>query len=408
VNERTTDLTRPKAAGLRILHYIPGIRLEQGGVVRAVLDWCAVFARRDHQMSLVAYEGQDIPRDWLGRHGKPGVPEAFVIPAPMPVGRQLAKAALTFLADVLDRTDVLHLHAPWLPGNRQLANLARLRGVPYVVTTHGMLDDWSMNQRSLKKWIYLKLIGRRFLNGAACIHCTADRELAQASKWFDNRSTRVIPYLVNLQQFETLPGPELGLELLPASQREQRKLLFLSRLHPKKGLDILIRALAILRERGERVVLMVAGTGEPAYERHLAELVNELGLKDHVLFLGLVTGKQKISLYQLADLFVLPTLQENFGLVLVEALASGTPVLTTNGTDIWRELEQAGGVIAPHTPGAIAQAAAHVLSDPTERAQRGQQGRAWVLKNLAVDPVSRQYEMLYAELTQRRCTRQTC
>ena len=156
-----------------------------------------------------------------------------------------------------------------------------------------MLDDWSMNQRRLKKKIYLKLFGRRLLDGAACVHCTAESELSQASKWFVNQHAAVLPYLVDLTPFEQLPGPEAGLSLLPAGQRNERKLLFLSRLHPKKGIDILIRAAGRLRDDGVSFVLMIAGDGEPIYQKYLCDLVTDLNLRDRVFFLGLITGPQK-------------------------------------------------------------------------------------------------------------------
>src|SRR5207302_1520557 len=109
-------------------------------------------------------------------------------------------------------------------------------------------------------------------------------------------------------------------------------------------------------------------------------------------FLGLVTGAQKLSLYQSVDLFVLPTRHENFGLVLTEAMACGTPVVTTKGTDIWRELETAGGVIAENTPPAIATAVRSLLEKPQELPTLGKRARAWVFETLAVEPLAQRYE----------------
>jgi glycosyltransferase involved in cell wall biosynthesis len=298
--------------------------------------------------------------------------------------------------------DVLHLHTPWLESNRQFADLAARHGLPYLVSIHGMLDDWSMAQKSLKKRLYLALVGRRFLNRAARVHCTAEAELAQASKWFANSRTAVLPYLVDLAPFETLPGPAAGLALLPPGQRELPKLLFLSRLHEKKGVDVLLRAAAQLRDAGRKFTVMIAGTGDATYERTLKDLVAQLRLQEIVYFLGLITGQTKVSLYKSADVFVLPTQQENFGLVLIESLACGTPVVTTRGTDIWHELEQAGGVIAEPTPEAIARAIARLLDDPAERARRGERGRQWTFQTLAVAPLAERYEALYREVAAMR------
>jgi len=383
----------PTAKPLRIVHYLPEIRLEHGGVVRAVLDWCTVFSQRGHQVTLITYQGKDMPTEWLAQ--QPGKPRGVVVPEPWLPTRPLGRRAMKVADDALREADMLHLHAPWFDGNRQLANLARRRGVPYLVTVHGMLDDWAMAQRGLKKKIFLKLVAGRMLDKAAFVHCTAEAEWQQASKWFGNCNKVVLPYLVDLKPFESLPGKESGLALLPPKKRDEAKILFLSRLHEKKGVDILIRAAGILRDKKIAFTLMIAGNGEAEYERSLHDLVASLKLNDRVVFLGLITGITKISLYQAADIFVLPTHQENFGLVLTEAMACGTPVVTTKGTDIWQEVQTAGGTIAQTTPESIAGTIEELLSDRENLSERGARGQAWAFETLAVEPLARRYEQLY-------------
>ena len=118
-------------------------------------------------------------------------------------------------------------------------------------------------------------------------------------------------------------------------------------------------------------------------------------------FLGMVRGVEKLSLYQLADVFVLPTYQENFGLVLPEAMAAGTPVVTTRGTDIWRELEQAGAKIVSNSPTSIADAIEEFLSDEPQRERVGQQGREYVRHWLNHDHVTEGYEKMYRDTIER-------
>jgi glycosyltransferase involved in cell wall biosynthesis len=381
---------------LRILHYVPGINLEQGGVVRAVLDWCSVMAERGHQMTLVVYTGKDIPADWLNH--MPGKPRAIVIAVPIPPAKQLQRRSMRLVDKLLQQTDVLHLHGPWLDGNRQIANLARRRHVPYVVSLHGMLDDWAMRKGGWKKRLYMNLFGRRTLDNAARIHCTADAELAQGRKWFDNPATIVLPYLVDLKPYENLPGPDLGLARLAPEDRQKPRLLFLSRLDEQKGVDILLRMAGAMRDNGVDFILLIAGTGLPEYENSIRSLATELNLDDRIRFLGQVNGTEKLSLYQSADLFVLPTRHENFGLVLIEAMACGTPVLTTRGTDIWTEVQSAGGEVVESTPHALALAAGRLLNDPADRLGRGASGRSWVFLHLAVERLGPEFERLYREI----------
>ena len=390
----------PPDRPLRVVHYVPGIRLEQGGVVRAVLDWCEVFARRGHRVALFAYQGKDLPPGWTA--GEPGCPVATVVPAPRRPLKLLGAAAMAAVDAELSAADVLHLHGPWLDGNRQIADLADRRGVPVVVSLHGMLDHWSMAQRAWKKRAYLALLGRRWLRRAAVVHCTAEDEQDQAARWFTPRRTAVLPYLVDLKPFETLPPTDLADGLISSAFGVRPRLLFLSRLHEKKGTDLLIRAAALLRDAGRPFSLLLAGTGEPAYERMLRGLVDDLNLGDRVHFLGLVTGDAKLSLYASADLFVLPTREENFGLVLTEAMACGTAVVTTRGTAIWRQIEAAGGVVTDVSAEAIAAAVGRLFDDPIDRADRAARGRRWVFDHLAVDPLASEYEALYRSVLKPR------
>ena len=127
--------------------------------------------------------------------------------------------------------------------------------------------------------------------------------------------------------------------------------------------------------------------------------MDRLGLAERVSFLGFVSGREKVSLYEAADIFVLPTNQENWGFVLIESLACGTPVVTTRGVDIWSELESSGGaVIVEPTPPAIASAMADLIRDRAKLETMQRQARAWVLENLNVDRVVVQYERFYESL----------
>jgi glycosyltransferase involved in cell wall biosynthesis len=392
MNQSTTTPGAP----LRIIHYSPGMRLELGGVVRSVLDWCTVLAARGHDVTLVAYDSPDVPADWNGKNGKPKV--VFIPPA-MSSNFFVPKKAVRIWRDLLTGGGVAHLHCPWTASNIQMSKVARELGVPYVVSIHGMLDEWSMQQRGLKKKLFLSVGGRKYMCAANRLHYTATAEREQAERWVPGAKAAVLPYLVDLGPFQALPGKEKARAAYGAALNgEDPKLLFLSRLHEKKGVHVLIEAAALLRKKGRKFKLLLAGTGSAAYEGQLREQTKRLQLEDVVTFLGLVTGMEKISLYQAADVFVLPTQQENFGLVLIEALAAGTPVVTTRGTDIWKDIAAAGGTISEYTPGAICGALDHLLEDRGSLPVQGQRGRDWVMQNLNTEKLAGDYEKLYAEV----------
>lgn len=373
------------------------MRLEQGGVTRAVLDFCAIFASLGNTTTLVTSDATDVPAEWLA--GAAGAPKVVVIDPPRGRLELLPRAAVAGLDDLLRKTDVLHLHAPWTASNTQFAAAARRLSVPYVLTLHGMLDDWSMAQKRLKKRIYLAIAGNRLLRGAAAIHCTAQAELEQASHWFSRERGVVLPLLFDLEAFRRLPGPELARARFAQLNGDRPALLFLSRVHPKKGLEQLIGAAGELRRRRTGCEILIAGPGEEEYVARLQALATSLGVGDIVHFLGMVRGEEKLSLYQAADLFVLPTSQENFGLVLLESLACGAPVLTTRGVDIWQELQAAGARIADAAPEALATAIGELLSDRMGLKSRGDAGRRWVFERYEPQRLAGEYESLYRSVS---------
>jgi len=379
---------------LRIVHYLPNIRLIDGGVVRAVLDLCAVMARRGHAVTLACCDPRDVPADWNSTASP--APQVVILDPPKRTAL-LGTAAMGEVRQLVAGADVIHLHELWLVSNQQWARVCRQQGKPYISTLHGMLDDWAFRHRHAKKRLFLWLFARRFLARAARVHSTARGELGQASRWFRNDRVTVLPLLLDLQPFLELPGPERAMAKLSPRHASASRLLFLGRLHQVKRVELLLRATAALRDRGADCVCLIAGTGDADYEAHLRGLVQELRLADQVVFTGAVSGEEKLSLYQAADVFVLPSLQENFGMVLVEALACGTPVVTTRGVDIWEEIQEAGAKIAEPAVEAFAAAIQDVLESQRRGENLGALGRAWVLKTMDPPRLATAYEQMYEE-----------
>ncbi|MCH2134149.1 MAG: glycosyltransferase [Phycisphaerales bacterium] len=379
---------------MRIAQYMFRVDFEDGGPPRAVVDLSRVLQDRGHDVTLVTTETKDVPPGWMS----PGEgPEILALPSPALPGSLYRRSQLAPVKDLLKRIDVLQMHGPWERSNAQFASLARAARVPYVVSLRGMLDDWCMTQGGLKKRLYLKLAGRKFLEGAAYVHCTADDELAQSGKWFPRGRGRVVPNLIDLAPYATLPGPEEAREAYPFLA-EGHSLLFLSRIHVKKGIEHLIQAARLLIDSGRPVHVAVAGSGDDAYVSRLKKQVEQTGLSDQVHFLGHVGGSLKFSLYEAADVFVLPTSQENFGFVQFESMGCGTPVMTTNLVDTWREIvESGGGVAVDQDARAIAAGLEPILDSPETREVMGRRGREWVLEHLATDQIASRLEAMYTD-----------
>jgi glycosyltransferase involved in cell wall biosynthesis len=385
----------PSAADLHCVHYLASVRLAEGGVVRAVLDLCGRLAGDGCRITLLTGDATDVPASW--REDRSDTPTVVELPGVRPLG-YLGPVAKRAAVAHLRQADLLHLHTPWALANLPLARWARRHGLPYLLTLHGMLDTWSLAQRPAKKRLYLALFARGLLEHAAAVHCTAEGERRQTTRWYPRGEAVVLPYLFDTAPYLELPGTAPAAEAFPAVNTDRPKVLFLSRLHYKKGIERLIDAMALLRPQGIDAQLLIAGPAAPAYEATVRQRITAAGLDDQAALLGLVSGVTKTSLYQAADLFVLPTSQENFGLVLLESMACGTPVVTTKGVDIWQEIETGGALIASAEPQELASAIGDCLKDRARCRARGEQSRQWVLDRFDPTRLGREYIELYQRL----------
>ncbi|MBO7720823.1 MAG: glycosyltransferase [Kiritimatiellae bacterium] len=225
--------------------------------------------------------------------------------------------------------DIVHIHGLWDYRLHKVAAACRKAGVPYVISPRGMLEPWSLGRKRLKKRLARFIYQDRDLRGAAALHATAGREAAEFRRLgFDNPAI-VAPNGVNAPA--SLP---------PKTRREKKRALFLGRMHPGKGVPELVDAWLRSGITGWECELVYTASGEAelGYEAAVKEKVRELHLEGDFIFTGPLDDDAKWTAYRRADLFVLPTYSENFGIVVAEALYAGAPVVTTKGTP-WRELE---------------------------------------------------------------------
>jgi len=385
---------------MNILHFVDSTDLRGGGVPRFVLDAARVMADEGHPSTILTTDTLDTPTEWL-ETAQPGnrLPRVVKLERSKLPGGFLSQSAMRAVRERIRNADVVHMHCVWSPPNLQIAAACRASGVPYVVSCHGMLDDWCMAQSALKKRTYLALGGRRLLEGAARVHCTAEGEVEQSRKWFPRGRVFLMPYIMDLDLYRDLPGKDAA-RVKHACLRDDSEptVLFLSRLHYKKGIEHLLRAAAELKARGVKAKFALAGTGDAAYIDGLKAMARDLGVADKVHFLGMVKGEEKVSVYQNADLFVLPTSQENFGIVLIEALASKTPLITTKGVDIWRDVQRSGAAgIVDQDSMKIADMIAAMLADPDRKA-KGEAARDWVFRTYDESVIVPKFAAMYQEV----------
>lgn len=276
------------------------------------------------------------------------------------------------------RFDVIHIHALFSFPSVAAAVIARLRGVPYIVRPLGTLTAYGVTRRRplLKRWS-LWLFEERILRHAAAVHFTSGAELDEAKSLGAPFRAAVIPLAVERE-------PCGDARLLEAEIRGRRAVLYLSRLDPKKNVEALLEAFAALAENDARLVLLIAGGGPADYAASLRALAVRLGLEESVVWLGHVDGARKAAAFAAAEIFVLPSFSENFGIAAAEALLSGLPCVLGEGVAIAADVQKAGaGLAAAPAAAAIADAVRQLLGDGALRRQMGDNARAFAAREYA-------------------------
>jgi glycosyltransferase involved in cell wall biosynthesis len=381
---------------LRVLHVISGLDPQNGGPTTALVGLAAA------QVAAAAGLDVTVLATWKIRDGFPvadelrgrGVKVIHVGPAKgklssHPMLRHHATAAVA-------AADIVHVHGLFEDAQHHGARAAQRRGVPYVITPHGMLSPWNMSRNRLFKRIYLAVRLRKNLNQAAALHFTSEVERDLVAP-LGLRPKAIVQRLgLDLSEFRGLPAAGTFRRLWP--QLGPRPfVLFLGRIDYKKGLDVLIPAFAAAK-LGD-VPMVIAGPDRDGYEPAVREMVARHGLGERVLFTGMLRGRERLEAYGDAALFVLTSHQENFGITVIEAMACGCPVLISDQVNIHGQVTEArAGEVIPADVQRTATALERWMADEPGRRGAGERGRAFALRHYDWQAIAQEWRSHYSLL----------
>jgi glycosyltransferase involved in cell wall biosynthesis len=329
---------------LRFLHCISSVNPAGGGPIEGLKQLAAVNHKHGHLVEVVSLDDPAAP--WVQ-----SCPLTCHAMGPSHIGKYAYSPRLIpWLRANAHHYDAIIVNGIWQFHTYACWKALHQQNVPYFVFTHGMLDPWFKRTypfKHLKKWLFWPWAEYRLLRDATAVlfTCEEERRLARESFWLYQCKEKVVGYgttqppsNVESQHAKFIARfPELA---------TTRNLLFLGRVHEKKGPDLLFQALARVRARRpsclNNVRLLMAGPADHAYGHAMQALCKQLQLDDLTVWAGMVQGDLKWGAFRNSDAFILPSHQENFGIAVAEALACGVPVLISNQVNIWREIEQAG------------------------------------------------------------------
>ncbi len=370
---------------MKILQIVPSISLVYGGPSQMVLGLSAALASEGVEVTVLTTNsngdvGQpplDVPLD---RPVEQNGYQVRYFPCSPFRRYKFSLDLLRWLAGHAAEFDLAHIHALFSPVSTAAATVARSRHLPYLMRPLGTLDPADLRKKKRIKQIYAALLERPNLAGAAGIHFTSPQEAKISERFGTSTPEVVIP--LGVKQPAMLPKGQARKELgIPETQP---LLLFMSRIDPKKGLNLLIPALEKLLEEGADFHFVLAGGNpqDPAYENKIREQLQASPLRDRTTITGFVTGEPKTALLQDADLFVLPSYYENFGIAVAEAMCNGTPVVISDQVYIWEEIQQAeAGWVCACDVESLTKQLRDSLADASERQRRGINAQEYALKN---------------------------
>ncbi|MEO0886551.1 MAG: hormogonium polysaccharide biosynthesis glycosyltransferase HpsP [Cyanobacteria bacterium J06634_6] len=402
--------TSPSKA-LSILQIVPSISLVYGGPSQMVRGLSAALARQDKQtVAKVTIITTDSNGD---------VDEA---PLDVPLGERVAvdgyeviyfrcspfrrykfsTELLRWLSAHAKDYDIAHIHALFSPVSTAAATVCRWNKLPYIMRPLGTLDPADLEKKKQFKKIYASLFERPNLEGAAAIHFTSQLESKVSERFGVDTPDMVVPLGVALPNLPERTASQAAIRERFGIPAKQPIVLFMSRIDPKKGFDMLLPALAQLHQDNcpYHFVLCGANPQDRAYENSILEQIKSSVWAERATLSGFVSGELKAQILSAADVFVLPSYYENFGIAVAEAMAAKIPVVISDQVHIWPAIEKSqAGWVVPTTVEPLREALRAALTDAGERQTRGENARRCAMENYSWDAIATRLVFKYQTLS---------
>lgn len=386
---------------MRVLHVIPSLSPSSGGPSFALLMMAKALVQQGVLVDVVTTDDDGPGRRLHKQSGLHEVGGGYRV-CYFPKQTEFYKVSLPLSAWLKRQAkdyDLMHLHGVFSHAPFAAAKAARRRGIPYIVRPLGVLNRWGMENRRrwLKEWSF-RCMDRPMLNHAAAIHYTSVEEQNEAARFQLKARSVVIPLGIEVAPFQSLPAAGLFHERHPET-RATRNVLFMSRINPKKGIELLLEAFAAVCMQFHNLHLIIAGEGGAEYTNSLKQQVQSLGIENQVTWAGFLDGEAKLSALTAAEIFALPSFSENFGIALLEAMAAGLPCITTPhvalASDMLRLNPDSLKVVSGSTE--LGEALIALLHDRDQARQMGETGRVLARQHFSTESMAASLVKLYTE-----------
>ena len=382
---------------MKILQVISSLDPCFGGPINAVLGLSSALVRMGHKVVIFTTDAGarsrlDVP---LGIAVNIKDVKVYYFPMRYFKHYKLSPALFVALKRNIPSFDIVHIHSLFQFSTLAAAYFCRKYRKPHLIRPLGQLDPYALRERAFFKKIYLGLVERKNLEGAQAVHFTTDDERVLAYDLGLRIKSVVCGLGVDLEEFRALPEYGAFRSRQPGINNK-KMILFLSRINFKKGLDVLVEAFADLSKKRNDVALVIAGPDNEGYGKKVISWVNQLGIAGSVVFAGMLLGRDRLAAFRDCDIFVLPSYSENFGLVILEAMACGVPVIISDKVNISPEILKAkAGLVVNTDPGQLSRAIQRLIEEPQLKQVMVDRARALVAEKFTWEIISSQLTNIY-------------
>jgi glycosyltransferase involved in cell wall biosynthesis len=383
---------------MKILHILSSLDPQGGGPMEGVRQMGLYLNSLNHQVEVATLDAADAP--WIA-----DFPLKTHCLGPSRTSYRYSSRVVPWLKANAASYDAVVVNGLWQYHGFATWRVLHKSKQPYYVYTHGMNDPWFKRQyplKHLKKWLYWPWAEYRLLRDAAAVifTCEEERRLSRESFWLYSCKEAVTSYGTKTPPQDAEPLRQLFLNKFP-HLKDKRIALFLSRIHEKKGCDLLVQAFAKVAHSHPELHLVIAGPDKTGLVPHLQSMAQNLGISERITWPGMLQGDLKWGAFYASEVFVLPSHQENFGIAVAEALGCGMPVLISNKVNIWREIKDDGaGFVEDDTLlGTTSLFQAWLNLTPTGMAQLRQQARQTFARRYTVEAMGNRLLEIFREFT---------
>lgn len=392
-------MNRKGDENIKILHVTASLSPEWGGPTKVVVELTEALARKGIDITIFTpvRKGDEVkikpPKGVNLQLFNQGFLSKWWTSYSPDLARNIQWGAYKF--------DLIHIHEIWHYANFASYHAAKKAGKPYIITIHGLLDPWCLNYKAFKKKIYSLFIQRRILREASALHAITNEEVKHIRTFGIDSSIVMIPNGIDPKEFINLP-PREELESFYPKIKGKRIILFLGRIHPKKGLDLLAKAFEKIAREWDNAYLMIVGPDSEGYKIKIEKMLESEGVLNRVIFTGMLSGHEKLAALSRADICAIPSYSEVRSIVALEAMACSIPVVITQQCQFPEVAEVKAGIVIEPDSKQLAQAMCKLLDSPQLCKKMGENGKRLVLEKFTWDKIADKMIKVYEEIVNRK------